>query len=75
MDDSATSSTVSSAASITGAREKAVMPSKISQSSMSVLDLYSGCGAMSTGLCFGASMSRLNLVTVSYGCLYFALTF
>lgn len=32
---------------------------------MTLLDLYSGCGAMSTGLCLGANMSGgLNLVTV-----------
>jgi hypothetical protein len=30
-----------------------------------LLDLYSGCGAMSTGLCLGANLSGLNLVTVS----------
>lgn len=29
-----------------------------------LLDLYAGCGAMSTGLCFGASISGINLVTV-----------
>ncbi|GMJ13672.1 chromomethylase 3 [Hibiscus trionum] len=28
-----------------------------------LLDLYSGCGAMSTGLCLGANMSGLKLVT------------
>lgn len=30
-----------------------------------LLDLYSGCGGMSTGLCLGARLSGLNLVTVS----------
>lgn len=30
-----------------------------------LLDLYSGCGAMSTGLCLGASLADINLVTVS----------
>lgn len=29
-----------------------------------LLDLYSGCGAMSTGLCMGASISGVKLVTV-----------
>ncbi|CAA6658663.1 unnamed protein product [Spirodela intermedia] len=29
----------------------------------SLLDLYSGCGAMSTGLCFGAQLSGMNLET------------
>ncbi|KAL6221550.1 hypothetical protein ACLB2K_004946 [Fragaria x ananassa] len=28
-----------------------------------VLDLYSGCGGMSTGLCLGANLANLNLVT------------
>lgn len=32
---------------------------------VTLLDLYSGCGAMSTGLCLGANLSSLNLVTVS----------
>lgn len=32
---------------------------------MTLLDLYSGCGAMSTGLCIGAKRSGINLVTVS----------
>ncbi|KAK7255599.1 hypothetical protein RIF29_29012 [Crotalaria pallida] len=31
----------------------------------SLLDLYCGCGAMSTGLCLGANLSGFNLVTVS----------
>ncbi|WCJ42232.1 DNA (cytosine-5)-methyltransferase 1 [Euphorbia peplus] len=30
---------------------------------MHLLDLYSGCGAMSTGLCMGAALSGVNLVT------------
>lgn len=33
---------------------------------VTLLDMYSGCGAMSTGLCLGAHLSGLNLVTVSY---------
>lgn len=33
---------------------------------MTLLDLYSGCGAMSTGLCLGASLSGLKLTTVSH---------
>lgn len=32
---------------------------------VTLLDLYSGCGAMSTGLCLGAQLSNVNLVTVS----------
>ena len=38
---------------------------------MALLDLYSGCGAMSTGLCLGANLSGLNLVTVSFSFLLF----
>ena len=34
------------------------------QSEMTLLDLYSGCGAMSTGLCLGANLGGTNLVTV-----------
>ncbi|VFQ89132.1 unnamed protein product [Cuscuta campestris] len=30
---------------------------------LSLLDLYAGCGGMSTGLCIGAKLSGLNLVT------------
>ncbi|KAF5194067.1 DNA (cytosine-5)-methyltransferase [Thalictrum thalictroides] len=30
---------------------------------MSLLDLFCGCGAMSTGLCLGAALSGVNLVT------------
>ncbi|KAG6487340.1 DNA (cytosine-5)-methyltransferase CMT3-like [Zingiber officinale] len=30
---------------------------------ITLLDLYSGCGAMSTGLCLGASLSDMNLQT------------
>lgn len=29
-----------------------------------MLDIYSGCGAMSTGLCLGANFAGSNLVTV-----------
>ncbi|KAI3950293.1 hypothetical protein MKX01_016941 [Papaver californicum] len=34
-----------------------------SKSELSLLDLYSGCGAMSTGLTLGADVGGLNLVT------------
>lgn len=33
------------------------------KSELTLLDLYSGCGGMSTGLCFGANLSGVNLVT------------
>lgn len=36
------------------------------QRETTLLDLYSGCGAMSTGLCMGAQLSGLNLVTVRH---------
>ncbi|KAF9618680.1 hypothetical protein IFM89_002375 [Coptis chinensis] len=32
---------------------------------MKLLDLYSGCGAMSTGLCLGAATSGVKLVTLT----------
>jgi DNA (cytosine-5)-methyltransferase 1 len=32
---------------------------------LKLLDLYSGCGAMSTGLCQGGILSGSNIVTVS----------
>ncbi|PIA26452.1 hypothetical protein AQUCO_09300033v1, partial [Aquilegia coerulea] len=32
-------------------------------SDMNLLDLYSGCGAMSTGLCLGAAIAGVNLIT------------
>lgn len=31
---------------------------------LTLLDLYCGCGGMSTGLCLGAQASNVNLVTV-----------
>lgn len=31
-----------------------------------LLDLYSGCGGMSTGLCLGAALAGLNLETVLF---------
>lgn len=30
-----------------------------------LLDLYSGCGALSTSLCMGASLSGVKLFTIS----------
>ncbi|KAK9144175.1 hypothetical protein Sjap_004078 [Stephania japonica] len=33
------------------------------KSEVALLDLYSGCGGMSTGLCLGAKLTPLNLVT------------
>lgn len=31
---------------------------------LTMLDIYAGCGGMSTGLCMGAKHSGINLVTV-----------
>ncbi|KAI3741662.1 hypothetical protein L1987_59336 [Smallanthus sonchifolius] len=36
------------------------------RSEMRMLDIYSRCGAMSTGLCLGANMADVNLVTVLF---------
>nr|XP_043607469.1 DNA (cytosine-5)-methyltransferase 1-like isoform X2 [Erigeron canadensis] len=36
---------------------------KNEKSEMTLLDLYSGCGAMSTGLCYGTTMYGVKLVT------------
>lgn len=35
------------------------------KSELALLDMYAGCGGMSTGLCFGAKASGINLVTVT----------
>ncbi|XP_073055558.1 DNA (cytosine-5)-methyltransferase 1-like [Primulina eburnea] len=41
-----------------------VLPSfQSSKPQLALLDLYSGCGGMSTGLCVGAKLSGVNLVT------------
>lgn len=42
---------------------------------MKLLDLFSGCGAMSTGLCLGANMSGVHLVTVFIGLCYALVAF
>lgn len=34
------------------------------KSELALLDLYAGCGGMSTGLCLGAKISGVKLVTV-----------
>lgn len=33
---------------------------------LALLDIYSGCGGMSTGLCLGAKLSGVDLVTVNH---------
>lgn len=44
--------------------EEGLFKIKESDREWTLLDLYSGCGAMSTGLCFGASIADIKLVTV-----------
>ncbi|OMP02903.1 hypothetical protein COLO4_10748 [Corchorus olitorius] len=59
INDSEASSTISSDnTSVDG-----VKASSKEASQVTLLDLYSGCGAMSTGLCLGANMAGLKLVT------------
>ncbi|XP_021278105.1 DNA (cytosine-5)-methyltransferase CMT3-like isoform X2 [Herrania umbratica] len=43
--------------------EEASQASNNKKSQVTLLDLYSGCGAMSTGLCLGANMAGLKLET------------
>lgn len=67
---SETSSTISSEIDINGVHEVNSEPMEEVHGrtvpEVTLLDIYSGCGAMSTGLCLGAHLSGLNLVTVSY---------
>ncbi|KAK2641446.1 hypothetical protein Ddye_023209 [Dipteronia dyeriana] len=56
--DSETSSTISTENDMNGSKVELHKKSELT-----LLDLYSGCGAMSTGLCLGANMSGSNLVT------------
>ncbi|KAG5099593.1 hypothetical protein JHK82_044645 [Glycine max] len=37
--------------------------SELNKTELALLDLYSGCGGMSTGLCLGAKTASVNLVT------------
>ncbi|KAA8549624.1 hypothetical protein F0562_001358 [Nyssa sinensis] len=67
---SETDSTISSEADVAGAvgsvkfdGEEVSQIEEHKKSEMTLLDLYSGCGAMSTGLCLGANMAGVNLVT------------
>lgn len=47
-------------------------PLSSEKKSLHLLDLYSGCGGMSTGLCLGAALSGVNLETVSSFLLQYA---
>ncbi|OMO73118.1 hypothetical protein CCACVL1_17462 [Corchorus capsularis] len=59
LNDSEASSTISSDnSSVDGLKACSKEASQVT-----LLDLYSGCGAMSTGLCLGANMAGLKLVT------------
>ena len=68
--DGASDSEVSSSAlsseetSVNGSKHKLDSRKNGSKATASLLDLYSGCGAMSTGLCLGAQLSGLNLESV-----------
>lgn len=67
---SSSESTISSEPELNGANggvksdyDEVSQIQKPHKSEVTLLDLYSGCGAMSTGLCLGADMAGLNLVT------------
>ncbi|KAG5123680.1 hypothetical protein JHK82_030417 [Glycine max] len=68
--ESDASSTISSESGSNGcvsnanlANGKTTQNNSSGSSEWTLLDLYSGCGAMSTGLCFGASLAGIKLVT------------
>ncbi|GAB2217639.1 hypothetical protein Droror1_Dr00000842 [Drosera rotundifolia] len=64
--DSEATSTVSSESSTTDVKPclgKHLQANEQQKSELTLLDLYSGCGAMSTGLCCGTAISLSNLVT------------
>lgn len=68
---SETSSTISSEIDVNGRSEvdsqlkNAFHREENKEPELKLLDLYSGCGAMSTGLCLGGVLSGSNIVTVS----------
>lgn len=73
--ESDASSTISSESGSIGcvnnanlAKRKTTQNNSSGSSQWTLLDLYSGCGAMSTGLCLGASLAGIKLVTVCRGC-------
>ncbi|XVE94179.1 hypothetical protein REPUB_Repub01dG0259600 [Reevesia pubescens] len=62
--DNETSSVVSSECGSSGCGSSNTSKAqRLDKSKKYLLDLYSGCGAMSTGLCMGASLSGVELVT------------
>nr|POE97123.1 dna (cytosine-5)-methyltransferase 3 [Quercus suber]POF01443.1 dna (cytosine-5)-methyltransferase 3 [Quercus suber] len=59
-----TSSTISCECDMNGTEQEEVFKVRDhSKTEVTLLDLYSGCGAMSTGLCLGANLFGLHLVT------------
>jgi len=69
--ESDASSTVSSESGSSGCfnganltNGKTIEKNSSNSSEWTLLDLYSGCGAMSTGLCLGATLAGVKLVTV-----------
>ncbi|KAI7739921.1 hypothetical protein M8C21_029323, partial [Ambrosia artemisiifolia] len=62
-DGNESDSTISSESDSNVAVTKVPKLKKDNKPVMRMLDLYSGCGAMSTGLCLGANMADVNLVT------------
>ncbi|CAI9259942.1 unnamed protein product [Lactuca saligna] len=63
VDGNESDSTISSESDVNGAINEESQSQNNKRSEMRMLDLYSGCGAMSTGLCLGANMADVNLVT------------
>lgn len=61
---SETSSTISSELVADGAEDSSSNNGS-EKLQMKLLDLYSGCGAMSTGLCHGVNLAGVNLITVT----------
>ncbi|CAJ1930608.1 unnamed protein product [Sphenostylis stenocarpa] len=68
--ESDTLSTISSESGSSGclngaklSNRKPVKKNSSDSSEWTLLDLYSGCGAMSTGLCLGASLAGVKLIT------------
>jgi hypothetical protein len=45
---------------------KSLPSPELRKTKLTLLDLYSGCGGMSTGLCLGSKVSSVNLVAVLY---------
>lgn len=80
--ESDASSTISSESGSIGcvnnanlAKRKTTQNNSSGSSQWTLLDLYSGCGAMSTGLCLGASLAGIKLVTVCRAVLLSILVF